>query len=80
MPDICYTWGMAENEVQTIQISVSEIKQGDIFNSGEWVALEDTANLHDFYCSVKVRYRDGGVGTREWDNPSHQIEVNRVAD
>lgn len=67
-----------ENETPLIQIAISEIKQGDIFGSGEWVALEDASNLHDQYCSVKVRYRDGGVGMREWEDPNHQIEVERV--
>lgn len=70
---------MAENEtpIPLIQIAISEIKQGDIFGSGDWVALEDASNLHDRYCSVKVQYRDGGVGMREWEDPNHQIEVER---
>lgn len=57
-------------------VMVKELKQGDIFE-GHWTALADAANLHDHYCSVQVQYVDGGVGEREWQDPTHQLRVLR---
>lgn len=60
------------------RIQVMEIKQGDIFpGPSGWTALSDAQNLHDEYCSVQVQFRDGGIEIREWQNPLHEIEVER---
>lgn len=72
---------MAEQEEQRFltTITVREIKKGDEFpGPGGWVAVEDARALHDYHCDAVVQYRDGAIGTREWDDPNREIEVNRA--
>jgi hypothetical protein len=66
-----------QEEHPLITIKVSEIKEGDVF-PGYWTAMEDASNLHDHYASCMVQYRDGGFGTREWNDPNIEIAVERT--
>lgn len=61
-----------------VEIPVRDIKAGDVYDYGAWTALEDAIHLHDSFAQVKVRYKDGGIGQREWDNPNHEIVVTRA--
>lgn len=68
-----------ENETQLVLVPIRDIKKGDVL-PGHWTALEDAANLHDSFCSIKIQWFDGAVDLREWFDPDHQIEVERMTD
>lgn len=62
-----------------MKISVSEIRGGDEFlydGVRQWQALGPAEVIPDGV-EVRVRYRDGGVGIRQWDDPRTPIEVAR---
>jgi hypothetical protein len=60
-------------------MSVAEIKTGDRYLDGlsGWRALED-AERSDRGVSLRIEYiPDGGVSTRVWSDPDHQLLIVR---
>lgn len=55
--------------------TVFDLKKGDRFGDS-WMALTD-AECYLGAVVVTVRYRDGGQGERQWDDPDTEIEITR---
>jgi hypothetical protein len=58
-------------------ITVSEIKRGDAFTADgflHWVAIGNARQVGRL-TEVSVIYGDGGLGLRQWDDPSIAIAV-----
>jgi hypothetical protein len=62
-----------------MQLAVENIKKGDVFDRPNgWEAVADALIASDGNVLLDVRYMtDGGLGTREWDDPSMVLEIRR---
>lgn len=68
--------------MQELTIPVRAIQRGDVFlrpDTGQvvWEAVQDAAL--GGYVLVQVRFADGGIDWREWDDPNHRLTIRRPA-
>jgi hypothetical protein len=64
-----------------MNIQVVDIREGDRFvDEGKvyWTALADAILVRPDLVILRVQHEpDGGIGEREWDNPSHTLTIVR---
>jgi hypothetical protein len=64
-----------------MNVQVADIRQGDRFvHDGRvhWTALGDAILVRPDLVICRVQHEpDGGIGEREWDNPSHTLTIER---
>ncbi len=57
--------------------AVKDIVKGDIFRS-DWIALGDASRNFRGDVEVEVQFlSDGGLSTRVWDDPDHELTLHR---
>lgn len=58
-----------------LSIPVKDLKPGD---KTEWYTVLQVS-VTDGKVAVEVQFKDGGTGTRVWDNPEHYLAIMRIS-
>ena len=62
-------------------IAIRDVRKGDRYVGEDghvgWTAWADAVDWHTKGVHVVIQYPDGGIGTRHWEDPDHEILVLR---